>query len=136
MKNDNFKNSRKINFKNIIDKTGKLTVIDRVKQDFLFDIKRVFYIYDVDHEDVRGRHANKNTRFILIALTGSVTIYLTDGVNEKDVVLNDLNEGLLIERRIWKEMKYFEKGTILLCLCSEEYDPNEYIFEIEDIKAC
>lgn len=116
----------KIKLKNFIDTRGQLVTVE-AKKDIPFGIKRVYYIYDVAENERRGFHAHKKLKQILICLNGSCCVHLDNGTEQKEVLLNNPAEGLLIESNIWREMYNFSKGAVLLVLASELYDESDYI---------
>lgn len=92
-----------------------------------FDIKRVYYLYDIPSATKRGGHAHKNLQQVLIALSGSFDVVLKDGKNKEVVTLNSPNKGLLINSNIWREIENFSSGAVCLVLASEAYDEDDYI---------
>ena len=115
-----------IHFGDLGDERGKLVVIEG-GQAIPFEIKRVFYIYDSDDTVVRGQHVNRQSEFVLINVAGSSKVRITDGEEEIVVELSRPMTGVYIPRMIWKDMYDFSPDSVLLCLSSEHYDPNEYI---------
>lgn len=114
----------------IEDRRGNLSVIEG---DILpFEMKRVYYLYDVPGGAERGGHAHKNLTQFLIALSGSFEVVLNDGKEEKVITLNIPNKGLLIPRGIWRELKNFSSGAVCLVIASEIYLEEDYIREYED----
>lgn len=120
-----------LKFNELGDSRGKLVVAEGLK-DVPFDIKRIFYIYDTKDEVIRGQHANRNSKFVLINLQGSVSIVVDDGYNKDVVVLDKPHEGVFLESMVWKEMKDFSSDSILLVLSSEGFDSGEYIRDYEE----
>lgn len=109
------------------DERGHLVIVEGMK-DIPFDIKRVFYIYGSDSEVIRGQHANKRTEFVLINISGQSKVRIKDGRGGEEVFLLDRpHTGIYLPRLIWKDMYDFSTDSILLCLASEHYDPEEYI---------
>lgn len=92
-----------------------------------FDIKRVFYIFGTQNYVVRGNHANRKTKFLLISISGSCKVKTNDGTVEKIHTLKNPETGLFLDKMVWKEMYDFSDDCILLVMASEYYDPNEYI---------
>lgn len=92
-----------------------------------FPIRRVFYIYDVPGGQTRGGHAHRQNSTVLIALSGSFDLHLTDGTEEIVVTLNRANKGVLIPPGVWDSMHNFTTGTVALALCSELYEEDDYI---------
>lgn len=119
-----------IDFQEFGDDRGKLVAIEGSKT-IPFDIKRIFYIYGAESTAVRGQHANKESNFVLINISGKCKVKLFDGVEEIIMVLDKPNIGLYIPKMIWKDMYDFSEDSILLCLASKNYDENEYIKDLE-----
>ena len=109
-----------------VDEHGELTVFEGDKK-IPFDIKRLFYIKNVRKGEIRGKHANKKSEFIMICLKGSVKIRVTDGCNEKIICMDEKSDALYIPKMIWKDMYDFNNDCILLVLSNEYYDKDEYI---------
>lgn len=116
---------------NTIQSRGNMNVLENNKNPLPFEIKRIFYMYDVDINDSRGNHANLFSQFVFIALQGSVDIDITylNGVKEC-IHLNRPDRALYIPNMIWKKMYSFSKDCILLILSDKLYDKNEYIYDI------
>lgn len=115
-----------INFSDLGDERGKLVVVEG-GQSIPFDIKRVFYIYESDNNVVRGKHANKESEFVLINVAGNSKVRITDSKEELIVELNKPMMGVYIPKMIWKDMYDFSKDSVLLVLANTHYDGNEYI---------
>lgn len=92
-----------------------------------FEVKRVFYIYDIPGGEERGAHAHKECHQFLIAASGSFEIEMNDGINKRTVVLNRPYYGLHIPPGIWAAEKGFSSGAICLVLASELYNEEDYI---------
>jgi mannose-6-phosphate isomerase-like protein (cupin superfamily) len=119
-----------ISLPRIEDRRGNLSVIEG---DILpFEMKRVYYLYDVPGGAERGGHAHKNLRQFLIALSGSFEVVLNDGSNEEIVTLNIPNKGLLIPTGIWRELRNFSSGSVCLVIASEVYAEEDYIREYDE----
>jgi hypothetical protein len=115
-----------IQFSDFGDERGKLVVVEG-GIGIPFEIKRVFYIYESDSTVVRGQHANKDSEFVLINVSGESKVRITDGKEELIVELNRPMMGLYIPKMIWKDMYDFSSDSVLLVLASTHYDGNEYI---------
>ena len=126
MKNRSIDDVEIISIPKIIDEEGrgKLSVIE--KSIVPFEIKRVYYLYDVPSDAFRGGHAHKNLIQFMIALSGSFEVKIDDGSNNKKVMLNKPNQGLLIPNGIWREMDNFSAGSVCLVLASEFFDESDY----------
>lgn len=121
----------KIQFTCLGDKKGYLIAIEE-NEDIPFDIKRVFYIFDVDDEEMRGRHANRKSEFVMVALHGNCKVRVDDGKQKAVFTLSNPNEGLYLSKMVWKEMFEFSKDAVLLVLSNEKYDSEEYIRDYEE----
>ena len=109
------------------DERGYLVVLEGM-QVVPFDIKRIFYIYGSDSTVVRGQHANRRTKFVLINVAGQCKVKVKDGKgNEAVFVLNRPHTGIYLPEMMWKDMYDFSEDSVLLCLASEHYDSAEYI---------
>ncbi|OBX22927.1 MULTISPECIES: sugar 3,4-ketoisomerase [Bizionia] len=113
----------------VSDTRGKLAVIE--KDCIPFNIKRVYYLYDVPSDSYRGGHAHKKLYQMLVALSGSFEVHLKDGENERKITLNKPDKGLLIVPGIWREIDNFSSGSVCLVLASEDYDESDYIRDYE-----
>ncbi len=96
-----------------------------------FEIKRVYYLFDVPSSAKRGGHAHKDLNQILIALSGSFDVVLKDGNQEKTITLNKPDKGLLIQNNIWRELENFSSGSVCLVLASKTFDENDYIRDFD-----
>lgn len=117
----------------IKDPRGNLSVIEN--QTVPFEIKRVYYLYDVPSDAFRGGHAHKAQCELLIALSGSFDVVLDNGATKETVMLNKPNIGLLIPTMIWRELQNFSSGAVCLVLASDVFDEADYIREYERFKS-
>ncbi len=117
--------ARLINLTSFADKRGKLTVIEKVVP---FDIRRIFYIYQVDNS-VRGGHRHHQTRQAVICLNGHCTILNHDGNRKEEFMMDSPSKCLLLEPGDWHQMVNFSKDAILMVLASTYFDPSDYIYE-------
>lgn len=131
MKQTTVNDCKVIDLRKIHDVRGNLTPIEG-GGDIPFDIKRVYYLYDVPSGESRGGHAHKELRQLIIAANGSFTITLDDGANKKAITLNRPYQGLLIVPGIWRDLDDFSSGAVLLCLASEHYVESDYIRDYDD----
>lgn len=114
-----------INIKSFIDERGALSVIEN---EIGFNVKRVFYIYNVDHS-TRGKHRHKKTIQAAICINGSCKIFNDNNIEQEVFELNSKNKCLLLYPEDYHYMYDFSKDAILLVLASELYDYDDYIFE-------
>ena len=126
MKHTTINDCKLIDLRKICDPRGNLTPIEGGSE-MPFDIKRVYYLYDVPSGASRGAHAHKALQQLIIAANGSFTITLDDGKNKNVYTLNRPYQGLLIVPGIWRVLDDFSSGAVLLCLASEHYDEADYI---------
>lgn len=126
-----------LQFKENGDERGRLVVVEG-EQDIPFEIKRVFYIYGSDPRVTRGRHANRRTEFVLINVAGTSKVRIVDrSGNEMVVSLTRPHTGIYLPAMVWKDMYDFSPDSVLLVLCSEHYDPDEYIRDFDEyLRIC
>ena len=122
-----------LNFADLGDERGKLVVVEGAK-DIPFKIERVFYIYGSDNEVVRGQHANRESEFVLINVSGTSKVRIDNGHSEAFIELNKPMMGLYIPTMVWKDMYDFTEESILLVLASTHYNGKEYIRDYEEYK--
>ncbi len=116
--------------KKIGDPRGNLTFVES-GIDIDFEIKRIYYIYDVPSGEYRGAHAHRELEQLMIALSGSFDVILDDGKCKRTVNLNNPAIGLYITKVIWREMSNFSAGSVCLVLASDHYDEHDYIRNYE-----
>jgi len=117
-----------IQFKTFSDERGSLTVADNLQTLLPFAIKRMFYIYNVDASE-RGGHRHKTTWQAALCIKGSCIVYCDNGKEQKEFLLDSPDKFLLLAPEDWHIMKEFSKDALFLVFASENYDPNDYIFE-------
>lgn len=126
MKHTTVHDCKLIDLRKISDPRGNLTVIEG-NGDIPFDIKRVYYLYDVPGGESRGAHAHKALYQLLIAANGSFSVTLDDGKEKVTYNLKRPYYGLLIVPGIWRDIDDFSSGSVCLCLASEHYEAEDYI---------
>jgi dTDP-4-dehydrorhamnose 3,5-epimerase-like enzyme len=114
-----------INIPKIEDRRGNLSVIEN--DCIPFEIKRVYYLYDIPSGAFRGGHAHKEQYELLIALSGSFEVIVDDAEKKQRIMLNKPNEGLLIAKGVWRELENFSSGSVCLVLASDVFDEDDYI---------
>lgn len=97
-----------------------------------FDIKRVFFIFDVPAGATRGGHAHRDIREFVVALSGSFAITLDDGKSKRTVHLNRPFNGLLIEPGVWLTLHDFSSGAVALAITSDHFDPADHIKDYDE----
>ncbi|XHH09327.1 MAG: FdtA/QdtA family cupin domain-containing protein [Candidatus Bathyarchaeia archaeon] len=126
-------NCKLIYFPKITDFRGNLSFIEENNQ-IPFQIKRVYYLYDVPSGATRGGHAHKALQQIIIALSGSFDVVLDDGVTKSAYFLNRPHYGLYIPPGIWRELENFSSNSVALSLVSAVYDESDYIRDYKVFK--
>ena len=121
---------RMINIRRYSDTRSYLSVVES-DIDLPFEIKRIYYLYMVP-EVARGAHAHKELQQLLIATSGSVDVIMDDGKEKKTFHLDKPWKGLLIPAGLWRDLKNFSGGAVLLCLASEKYDMADYIRDYQE----
>ena len=118
----------------IHNRAGNITIIEGEKN-IPFNVKRIYYLYDIPGGEARGGHAHKELFQLIVAASGSFDVLLDDGHNKKIVRLNRPDYGLLVVPGIWRELFEFSSGAICLVLASHKYDNNDYIREYNVFKV-
>lgn len=118
----------------INNRAGNITPISN-NNHIPFEMKRVFYIYDIPGGEDRGAHSHKECHQFLVAASGSFEIELDDGINKRTVSLNRPNFGLHIPPGIWAAEKGFSSGAICLVLASHKYDEIDYVRNYKEFKS-
>lgn len=110
----------------IHNRAGNITVIEGQKN-IPFNVRRIYYLYDIPGGENRGGHAHKALCQLIVAASGSFNVLLDDGQNKKIATLNRPDYGLMVVPGIWRELFEFSSGAICLVLASHKYDNNDYI---------
>ena len=118
------------------DERGKLIALEGNRA-IPFEIKRVFYMYDTGAGIERGRHANMISKQVMVCLSGTCSVVIDDGKIKRVVALDSPNEGLYIGPKLWREVKDFSKGCVLMVFTDTYYTEHEYVtdyakFRIEE----
>jgi dTDP-4-dehydrorhamnose 3,5-epimerase-like enzyme len=123
-----------INFPRINDPRGNLTFIEAFNQ-IPFEIKRVFWTYDVPGGEVRGGHAFKKQEEVIIALSGSFDVVLTkDNEKLEKYSLNRSYYGLYLPANTWRHIENFSTNALVLHVVSEIYSEEDYIRDFDKFK--
>ena len=113
---------------------GNITIVEGQKN-IPFDVKRIYYLYDIPGGETRGGHAHKELHQLIVSASGSFNVMIDDGINKKIVTLNRPDYGLLIVPGIWRELIEFSSGAISLVLASHKYDGKDYIRDFNEFKT-
>ena len=129
----NFDEIRLINLPKIEDPRGNLSFIEE-ENHIPFKMKRVYWIYDVPGGQVRGGHAFRQQKELIVALSGSFDVKISDGEKEETVHLNRSYYGLYIPNRLWRQMNNFSTNALALVLSSTEFKEEDYIRDFRTFK--
>lgn len=115
----------------IEDPRGNLTVAEQMKS-VPFEIRRVYWVYDVPSGEHRGGHAHRHCHEFIIAVSGSFTVTLDNGQAKKSFLLNHPFQGLLVETGVWRTLEDFSSGAVCLVLAEDFFDEDDYIRNYDD----
>jgi len=110
----------------IHNRAGNITIVEG-QTNIPFDVRRIYYLYDIPGGEARGGHAHKEIYQLIVAASGSFNVLLDDGQNKKIATLNRPDYGLMVVPGIWRELFEFSSGAICLVLASQKYDKDDYI---------
>ena len=113
------------------DRKGNLTVVEN-DVTLPFDVKRVYYLYDITGGEGRGAHAHRELQQLIVAASGSFTVTLDDGLNKRSFFLNRPYQGLYVKPGMWRDLADFSSGAVAMVLASEVYDPADYIRDYDE----
>ncbi|MGA2408182.1 MAG: FdtA/QdtA family cupin domain-containing protein [Bacteroidales bacterium] len=123
-----------IELNQIHNRSGNITSIEN-RINIPFDVRRIYYLYDVPGGAERGGHAHKDLQQLIVAASGCFEVVLDDGKNKKVVELNRPYYGLHVVPGIWRELINFSSGAICLVMASHKYDKNDYLREYNNFIA-
>ena len=123
-----------IEINKILDQRGNLSFLQSNKE-VPFEIKRVYWIYDVPGGEMRGGHAYNNLNEVIIALSGSYDVVLNDGEKEYRYHLNRSYYGLYVPKMMWRHIENFSTNSLALILTDDLYKEDEYIRNFDAFKA-
>jgi dTDP-4-dehydrorhamnose 3,5-epimerase-like enzyme len=132
MKNSVY-NCSVIELPKVHNRAGNITALENQKN-LPFEVKRVYYLYDVPGGEGRGGHAHKELQQFIIAVSGAFDVLLDDGTNKKIVHLDRSFYGLHVVPGIWRELQNFSSGAVCLVLASEKFIESDYIREYYNFK--
>lgn len=108
------------------DRKGNLTVVEN-GETMPFDVKRVYYLYDIPGGEGRGAHAHRELEQLIVAASGSFTVTLDDGKNKLSFFLNRPYQGLYVKPGLWRDLVDFSSGAVAMVLASDVYRVDDYI---------
>ena len=120
-----------IDLPKIVDPRGNLTVAEQMGN-VPFEVKRVYWTYDVPGGESRGGHGHKHLEQLIVAVSGAFTVTLDDGNVRRSFTLNRPYQGLLVKPGMWRTLDDFSSGSVCLVLASEHYDAADYIRDYEE----
>jgi dTDP-4-dehydrorhamnose 3,5-epimerase-like enzyme len=123
-----------IELNQIHNRSGNITSVEN-RINIPFDVRRIYYLYDVPGGAERGGHAHKDLQQLIVAASGCFEVVLDDGKNKKVVELNRPYYGLHVVPGIWRELINFSSGAICLVMASHKYDKNDYLREYNNFIA-
>lgn len=123
-----------IDIKEHADERGCLYVLEN-GDSIPFTIERCFWIKDVPQGEIRGAHAHRTCAELIIAVSGSFTVMVTDGVNSENIFMDNPNKALLVPPYTWCELSQFTSDAICLCMASQAYQHDGYINNFDEFKA-
>jgi hypothetical protein len=126
MKYSNVYNCHVLPLSKIHNPAGNITIVEG-NENVPFNLRRIYYLYDIPGGESRGGHAHKELNQLIVAASGSFEVMLDDGKNKKIVRLNRPNFGLLVIPGIWRELFEFSSGAICMVLASHKYDESDYL---------
>lgn len=115
-----------ISLKKIADPRGNLTVVEQCK-DIPFQVRRVYWTYDIPTDAERGGHAHIHCRELIVSVSGAFSVTLDNGHERKQYLLTKPYEGLLVNTGIWRTLENFSSGAVCLVLAEDPFDESDYI---------
>lgn len=113
------------------DRKGNLTVVENGKT-LPFDVKRVYYLYDVPGGESRGSHAHRELEQLIVAASGSFRVTLDDGNVRRSFFLNRPYQGLYVKPGLWRDLDDFSSGSVCMVLASDVYKREDYIRDYKE----
>ena len=127
------KKAKIIELPKVLDQRGNLSFFENNNQ-IPFEIKRIYWIYDVPGGEIRGSHAFKESQEFIIALSGSFDVVLHDGKKEQKYSLNRSYKGLFVPKMVWRRIENFSTNSLALIVSSTKYDKMDYVRDFEEFK--
>lgn len=113
------------------DRKGNLTIVENGNT-LPFDVKRVYYLYDIPGGEGRGAHAHRELEQLIVAASGSFTVTLDDGNCKRSFFLNRPYQGLYVKSGMWRDLVDFSSGAVAMVLASEVYQKEDYIRDYDE----
>lgn len=125
------KNWSILNFKSIDDERGSLVALE-AGGEIPFDVKRIYYLFNLDINNNRGYHAHKELKQVLVCMHGECKILVDDGKDKEEIILDSSKKGLYLNNCVWREIYDFKKEAVLVAIVSEHYDEADYLRNYDD----
>jgi dTDP-4-dehydrorhamnose 3,5-epimerase-like enzyme len=116
------------------DERGSLSVVESMVH-IPFDIKRVYYLYDIPAGQVRAAHGHRKLQQLMIAVSGSLEVQVDDGTDRRNFRLDRPDRGLYIAPGMWRDLSGFSGGAVCVVLASSVYDESDYLRDYDDFLA-
>jgi hypothetical protein len=127
----NLEDIQEIELPKILDDRGNLTFIEFPRH-IPFEMKRVYWIYDVPGGEYRGGHAYKNLNEIIIAISGSFDLEFDTGKEARKITLNRSYKAVFVPKMVWRTLTNFSTNSLCLILASDNYLEDDYIRNYQD----
>jgi dTDP-4-dehydrorhamnose 3,5-epimerase-like enzyme len=114
------------------DENGSLIAIEEYTKVFPYPLKRMYYLFNTREGVVRGKHAHKKLKQLIVCVNGECKILLDNSIDKCEIILNSPDEAILIEKPMWREIRDLSKDCIVLVLASDLYDKEDYIYDYEE----
>jgi hypothetical protein len=118
----------------ITDPRGDLTFIEGGNH-VPFEIKRIYYVYNVPVDSLRGGHAHRDLEQVVFALSGSFRMTVDDGRKRQEHYLRNPRKGIYMSRLVWREMDRFSQGAVCMVLASHAFDETDYLRDYDEFLA-
>ena len=118
----------------ITDPRGDLTFIEGGNH-VPFEIKRIYYVYNVPVDSLRGGHAHRDLEQVVFALSGSFRMTVDDGRKRQEYYLRNPRKGIYMSRLVWREMDQFSQGAVCMVLASHAFDETDYLRDYDEFLA-
>lgn len=120
-----------LQLKKLLDPRGNLTVVQG-GDDIPFEVKRVYWVYDVPAGESRGGHAHKHCKELIVAVSGAFHVTLNDGKEPHTYLLNHPYQALMVDVNTWRTLDDFSSGAVCLVLASDAFSEEDYIYDFQD----
>ena len=131
MNNNTVYDCTMVDLPQVHSESGNITAVENNKN-IPFEVKRIYYLYDIPGGEDRGAHGHKELQQFIIAASGSFDVTIDDGLNKRTFSLNHPNRALHLVPGMWRELSNFSAGAICLVLASDKYDEGDYIREYSE----